>query len=95
MAGYIIVQVDVKDTEAYKTYIPQVPPTIEQFGGEFVVRGAPFEVLEGDWPMPRLVVIRFPSVENARAWHESEIYAGPKAIRQASATTNMILVEGT
>ncbi|MDJ0951249.1 MAG: DUF1330 domain-containing protein, partial [Alphaproteobacteria bacterium] len=38
MAGYIIVQVDVKDTEAYKTYIPQVPPTIEQFGGEFVVR---------------------------------------------------------
>ncbi len=95
MAGYIIVQVNVEDPEAYKTYVPQVPPTLEAYGGEFVVRGAPFEVLEGEWPMPRLVVIRFPSVEKARAWYESEEYAAPKAIRQAASTTNMILVEGT
>lgn len=94
MAGYIIVQVDVEDADAYETYKPQVPPTLEAYGGEYVVRGAPFEVFEGEWPIPRLVVLRFPSVEKARAWYESEEYAAPKAIRQGSAKTNMIMVEG-
>lgn len=93
MAGYIVVQVDVHDAETYETYKPMVPPTLKAFGGEFVVRGGDQDVLEGDWP-PRTVVIRFPDVESAKAWHASDEYAPAKAVRQASATTNMLVVEG-
>ena len=95
MAAYVIVQIEVTDADTYETYKGQVPPTLAEFGGEFVVRGGAQEVLEGDWPWPRTVVIRFPDVESAKAWHDSDIYAAPKALRQNASKGNMIVVEGT
>ena len=94
MSAYIIVQVEVTDAEIYETYRKQVPSTLEAFGGEFIVRGGNMEVLEGDWPMPRCVVLRFPDMEKARAWHASDAYAGPKAIRQTASRANSIVIEG-
>lgn len=94
MAAYIIVQVGVKDKDKFETYRHQVPATLEKFGGEFIVRGGEMEVLEGAWAHPRCVVIKFPSFEQAKAWHASPEYAGPKALREASADANMIVVEG-
>ena len=94
MAAYVIVQVEVTDPDAYEVYKGQVPPTLDAFGGEFVVRGGEQEVLEGDWPWPRCVVLRFPDVASAKAWHDSEIYAAPKALRQSASKGNMIVVEG-
>lgn len=94
MAGYLIVQVEVNDPDVYETYKAQVPPTLAAYGGEFVVRGGELEVLEGTWPMPRAVVIRFPSVERAKAWYNSPEYAGPKALRQSASRGNIIIVEG-
>ena len=52
------------------------------------------EVIEGDWHPRRVVVLEFPSVEQARRWYESEEYREPKAIRLAAAKTNAIIVEG-
>ena len=94
MSAYIIVQVEVTDAEIYETYRKQVPSTLEAFGGEFIVRGGNMKVLEGDWPMPRCVVLRFPDMEKARAWHASDAYAGPKAIRQTASRANSIVIEG-
>jgi uncharacterized protein (DUF1330 family) len=39
-------------------------------------------------------VLEFPNYERAREWWASEDYAGPRALRQASARASMILVEG-
>jgi len=94
MAGYIIVQIDVTDPEVYEEYKAQVPAATEKYGGEYLVRGGEMEILEGEWELPRVVVIRFPSVADAKAWHNSVEYEGPKALRQASSRGNMIVVEG-
>jgi len=94
MSAYIIVQVEVTDPETYKTYAAQVVPILEKYDGEFVVRGGDMEVLEGDWPYPRVVVIKFPSVEQAKAWHTSAEYEGPMALRKSASKGNMIVVEG-
>lgn len=94
MAGYIVVQVDVTDPDAYAEYVKLVPPTVEKHGGEFLVRGGAMEILEGEWPMKRLVVVRFPSVAAAKAWHADPDYAKPKAMRQAASRGNMVVVEG-
>ncbi len=94
MAAYVIVQIEITDPETFETYRAQVPPILEQYGGEFIVRGGDLEVLEGDWPIPRCVVLKFPDMEQAKAWWASAEYEGPKALRQASANTNMIVVEG-
>ncbi len=67
---------------------------LEQYGGEFLVRGGDMAVLEGDWPWPRVVVLKFPSMEQAKAWHASAEYQGPKALRQSASKGNMIVVDG-
>jgi uncharacterized protein (DUF1330 family) len=41
-----------------------------------------------------MVVVEFPSVEKARAWWLSDQYSKAKAIRQQSAHTKMLIVEG-
>jgi len=94
MAGYLIVQIDVEDADTYEEYKVQVPTIIEKFGGEYLVRGGAMEVVEGEWPWPRLVVLKFPSVEQAKAFHSSIEYEGAKALRQSASKGNAVIVEG-
>jgi len=94
MAAYIIVQVKVNDPKRYENYKKMVPPTLEPYGGRFLVRGGKVENLEGNWNPARMVVIEFDSVERAKAWWGSSEYAEAKALRQATADTEMIVVQG-
>jgi uncharacterized protein (DUF1330 family) len=94
MPAYVLVQVEVQDAATYEKYKPMVPPTIVAYGGRIIVRGGKSEILEGDWLPKRMVVLEFPSVERAKKWWASEEYAEAKALRQRSAKTQMIVVEG-
>ena len=94
MKAYIIVDVDIKDSVRYEDYKKLTPGSLKPFEGRFVVRGGATETLEGDWKPGRVVVLEFPSVEQAKAWWSSAGYAPAKAIRQSAAETQMILVEG-
>lgn len=94
MSAYIVVSVEITDPIRYEDYRKTVLPTIEAYGGRFLVRGGKMEVLEGSRPQRRIVIVEFPSSERARAWWHSPEYAAPKALRQATSHTEMILVEG-
>lgn len=92
--AYVVAQVDVKDPAAYEEYKAQVPATIAQYGGEYLARGGRIETLEGEPPLGRVVVLRFPSFEQAKAWYSSPEYAGPLAIRHRAAVSRSMLIEG-
>ena len=92
--GYVIAQITVTDPEAYPRYVEMVQPTIEHFGGAFLVRGGRAVSYEGTPPGDRNVVIRFPSFEAARDWYHSDVYAEAKALRQAASTSVQTIVEG-
>ncbi len=94
MAAYVVVQVDVTDPVRYEDYKRMVPASMAKYGGRFIVRGGRTETLEGSWAPSRFVMVEFPSMERARAWWASEEYAEAKALRQATSSTEMILVEG-
>ena len=94
MPAYIVVEVEVEDPVRYEDYKKMVPPSLAEYGGRFLVRGGKVENLEGDWSPKRLVLVEFPSVEQAKAWWDSPEYADAKALRQATAKTQMIVVEG-
>lgn len=94
MAAYLIGQVEVTDPQAYKAYIAQVPATVAKYDGEYLVRGGDMDVLEGEVPDRRMVVIRFPSMARAHEWYDSEDYSGPKAIRHGASRGNLAFVEG-
>jgi uncharacterized protein (DUF1330 family) len=94
MAAYLIANVDVKDAAAFEEYRKQVPATIAKHGGRYLVRGGRVERVEGTWNPKRLVVLEFPSIEQARRWYDSEEYRGPKALRMTCTVTDAVFVEG-
>jgi uncharacterized protein (DUF1330 family) len=94
MSAYVVVEVEVLDAERYEDYKRIVPPSLAAYGGKFLVRGGEAEMLEGNWVPKRIVVVEFPSVGRAKEWWASREYAEAKALRQATARTQMIVVEG-
>jgi uncharacterized protein (DUF1330 family) len=95
MPAYLIADVTPTDQATMDEYRKQVPATVAKYGGRFLVRGGAHQVVEGEWKPNRLVVIEFPSLEQARRWYDSEEYKGPKALRIQAGRTNLVMVEGT
>jgi uncharacterized protein (DUF1330 family) len=75
MAAYVIVDLEVTDSEGFREYQKRAGSTIEHYGGKYLVRGGNHETLEGDWHLHRLVILEFPGVEQAKRWYHSEEYA--------------------
>jgi len=95
MAAFVIVDIRVNDPVRYEEYKRLAAPTVAAFGGRYLVRGGAVETLEGGrWKPGRFVILEFPSVQRAREWWGSELYAPIKKIRHETATSEMILVEG-
>jgi uncharacterized protein (DUF1330 family) len=94
MQAYIIVEVTIHDHKSYEEYKSLTPASIAAYDGKFIVRGAKTIPLEGDWDPERIVIIEFPGLEKAKEWWASTEYAPAKQIRQRSAFTKMLLVEG-
>ncbi len=94
MAAYFIVNLDVKDRERFEAYRQQVVPVVEKHGGRYLVRGGELHPVEGDLGLKRLVVLEFPSLEAARRFYGSPEYAPLLRLRQESAASDSVLVEG-
>jgi len=94
MAAYMIVDLEITDLEGFREYQKRVGSTLESYGGKFLVRGGNYETLEGDWHPHRLVMLEFPSVEQAKRWYNSDEYAPVKDIRLKTANTQGILIQG-
>jgi uncharacterized protein (DUF1330 family) len=95
MTAYVIADVKVTDAEKYKGYMALSPGAVKAAGGEFVVRGGAHEVLEGNWQPNRMVMLKFPSYAQAKAFYDSELYRQARDAR-AGATEffNMVVVKG-
>ncbi|MFI7708144.1 DUF1330 domain-containing protein [Nonomuraea sp. NPDC049480] len=74
-------------------YLERVQSTLDPFGGRFLVHGAPVEVREGNWP-GGLVIIEFPSIEQARAWYDSPAYRDILRLRTDHIPGDVVLVDG-
>jgi uncharacterized protein (DUF1330 family) len=94
MAAYVIAEVDVQDGALFEEYRKLVPATIARHGGKYLVRGGATETKEGGWTPKRIVVLEFPTMEQARKWYHSPDYAPALALRLKAAKSKVILVEG-
>ena len=92
--GYIIGHITVNDPEAYREYLEKDTPILLGLGGKFIVRGGASETMEGE-ALNRHVVIEFPSYDAARAAYNDPEYQKVAEIRRRTATSVIILVEGT
>lgn len=93
--AYVIVDMKISDPVRYKQYMAEAPAAVKAFGGEYLVRGGRHVVLEGDWQPQRMAVLRFPSLEQARAFHDDAHYRSVRDKRVgATEFFNMVVVEG-
>ena len=91
--AYWIARVSVKDAERYPEYVTAARPAFEKFGARFLVRGGSYDALEGV-SRERNVVIEFKDRATALACYHSPEYQAAKAIRNAVADADLIVVDG-
>ena len=94
MAAYVIVDMTVTDPAGIEEYRKLAGASVEAMGGQFLVRGGKLEVFDGEWSPQRVVLIWFPSLEQAKLWRRSPEYGKACEIRDRAAHTRMVVVEG-
>jgi uncharacterized protein (DUF1330 family) len=92
MSAFVLVEVNIQDALVYEEYKKLTPGSVEAYGGKFVIRGNPVQVLEGEWKYDRLVMIEFPTSEIALEWYNSKEYQKAKKIRENAASANFFVV---
>ncbi|TQM45545.1 DUF1330 domain-containing protein [Pseudonocardia cypriaca] len=83
----------VEPGPAIVEYLERIDATLAPFEGRFVVHGATPDVLEGEFP-GFLIVIGFPTREQADAWYTSPAYQEILPLRLENSTGSAILVDG-
>jgi len=94
MSAYVVAQIDITDPDDFQKYGAQVAPTVEQYGGRYLVRGGSMENLEGEFRRGRLVVIEFETNEAAKRWYNSPEYAPLIKLRQQASDGEVLVVDG-
>jgi uncharacterized protein (DUF1330 family) len=94
MAAYLISDITVRDREAFEVYRTRAAGAIRSYGGQYRARLGEVQVLEGSWNPSMIVVVEFPSMEQARAWYRSTAYAFALQVRDKALSRNLILVDG-
>ena len=91
--AYWIVRVSVHQPVQYPDYLAAARPAFEKFDAKFIVRGGAYELMEGQ-ARERNVVVEFADFATATACYRSDEYQKAKAIRQANADADFIIIEG-
>jgi uncharacterized protein (DUF1330 family) len=94
MKAYLVLDFSVRDLRGFRPYVSGIPAFIERHGGRYIVRGAEPTVMEGDWKPERMVILEFPSRENAKAFLEDPDAQALFAVRHRTTTSKLVLVDG-
>jgi uncharacterized protein (DUF1330 family) len=94
MSAYIVFEVAVTNRDWQEKYMEPTAALVAKHGGRYLALGGP-EKVEGDREPPNaLVILEFPSVEAAKAWHADPDYQPLIALRQSGSTSEALLVAG-
>ena len=94
MTAYVLVQMTVHDRERYGRYAEQVRATLEPYQGRLLAADEAPDVVEGEWPHGKVVLIAFPDKDLARGWAEGPEYQAIIGERRASSEAVALLVQG-
>ena len=92
--AYMVVDARSSDPERMVEYRRLAQIAVEHHGGRYLVRGSPYQTLEGNWQPQRLVVLEFPSMEAARKFYDSPDYLAAREARKGVSDFDLLLVEG-
>ena len=83
----------IGDLEKLKKYAEVVTPVIKSFGGQALVRGGKYQILEGE-NFIRTVIWEFPSYQKAIECFESKKYQEGWSLASEITSRNLLIIEG-
>ena len=86
MSVYIVASIAVEDWETYGRYQDGFLDVFAKYKGELLAVSDTPQVIEGQWPYTRAVILRFPDEAEARRWYEKARDAGNDDARERLAT---------
>ena len=94
MAGYAIAHVAVSNDAKFQEYVDKMPALFERYQGRLIARDENPISIEGEaWP-GTVVLIEFPSADDAKAFYADADYLVAKALRAGVADLHVSVVAG-
>ena len=94
MPAYVVFAITITDPTRYADYARHTPRVIAQYGGRMLVRGGDPEVIEGQMPGQRIVVLEFADRAAAKRFVSSPEYQAIVGIRHLASTGAGVIVDG-
>jgi uncharacterized protein (DUF1330 family) len=92
---YAVATLDVTDPAWVRDYVTEVTPMVEGHGGRYLARTGQIEQLEGERRLPQVVLlIEWPTREDAQRFYDSEEYRPYREARRAGARNELLIVAG-
>jgi uncharacterized protein (DUF1330 family) len=94
MTAYAVAVIrETRFGDEIRQYLQRIDETLAPFSGKYRVHGGPYQPLEGSWAGD-LVVIEFPSMEQAQGWYQSAAYRAIRPLRTGHTEGDVFLVQG-
>ena len=94
MSAYLVALITVTNQEKFLEYAILSAATAERYGAKFVIRGRDIEVVEGEMPHSRVVILEFKDKNMAKVFFDSPEYAQAKEVRREACDFHAFIVEG-
>ena len=94
MAHYIVAEITITDREEYARYEAGFMAIFSRYQGKMLAVEEQPELLEGQWPHSRTVLVEFPDREQAMAWYQCEHYQALAQHRKRASSGNLVLIKG-
>ena len=91
--GYLVANIRVQDKEKFAAFSGMAASVIKAHGGKVLARGPGAERHEGSVD-GIVMMIEFESIDSARTFYLSNEYQAAKAVRDACAETDLMIIEG-
>jgi uncharacterized protein (DUF1330 family) len=94
MTAYVLAQLTIHDRARYDRYSAQFLAVLVRFEGRLLAADESPQVVEGDWPHQKIVLIEFKDTEEALRWASSPEYRKIAVDREGSTVATILTVSG-
>ena len=94
MTRYILAQLTIHDRSRYDRYAARFMEVLGQFEGRLLASDESPDLLEGDWPHQKVVLIEFKDAAEAERWATSPRYREIAVDREAATVATVLAVDG-
>ena len=95
MSSYFIALIDIYNQKQYQQYLDGYDKVFKKYKGQVLAVEDNPKVLEGEWPVGRTVLIRFPSNQELYRWYDSDEYQKLSRHRREASTGAIAIISGS